>query len=64
MSIESLLPILIPLVILQVTLMIVALVHLLRHQEEVKGNMIVWLIVIIAVNIIGPILYLTLGRKK
>lgn len=33
-----------------------------RPADRVRGNRIVWLLVILLVNIIGPILYLTVGR--
>ena len=61
---QDLLPILIPILILELTLMTVALFHLLNHKDEVRGNFIVWIIVIVMINILGPILYFAFGRKK
>lgn len=58
------LPLLLPLIILQLALMIVALVDLIRRQEVLGGNKLLWGILIVAVNIFGPILYLVLGRKE
>ncbi len=57
------LPFLIPAVILQFALMITALVHILRHDHYKNGNRVLWIIVVVAVNIIGPILYFALGRS-
>ncbi len=34
-----------------------------RPAELVRGNKIVWLIVVVLFNTIGPILYLTIGRE-
>ena len=58
------LPIIIPLLILQVTLMITALLHLVKNERLDRNNKIVWALVIIFVNLIGPILYLIFGRKE
>ncbi len=57
------LPFLIPVFILQLALMITALVHILRHDHYKNGNRVLWIIVVVAVNIIGPILYFALGRS-
>ena len=58
------LPIIIPLLLLQLTLMVTALLHLIKNDRLEKNNKIVWAIVIIFVNLIGPILYLIFGRKE
>ena len=46
-ELQGLLPILIPIVALELILMIVALVKLFKHPEEVKGSMLVWALVIV-----------------
>lgn len=58
------LPIIIPLLLLQITLMITALLHLVKNDRLDRNNKIVWALVIIFVNLIGPILYLIFGRKE
>jgi uncharacterized Tic20 family protein len=60
----GLLPVLIPLAILQLGLMIFALIHAIKHPRYRMGNMIVWVLVIILINIIGPILYFVIGRGE
>jgi len=40
-----------------------ALVDLNRH-ERTKGSKWVWALVIIFVNLIGPIVYLVIGREE
>jgi hypothetical protein len=56
------LPFIIPLVLLQLTLMIVALVDLIR-REKTNGPKWVWVLVILLGEIIGPVIYLIFGRK-
>ncbi|EXJ23033.1 hypothetical protein ADIAL_1495 [Alkalibacterium sp. AK22] len=58
------LPIIIPLVLLQLVLLITALVHLVRNEQLNQSNKIIWALVIIFVNLIGPIIYLIFGRKE
>ncbi|SFB98861.1 Phospholipase_D-nuclease N-terminal [Alkalibacterium subtropicum] len=58
------LPIIIPLLLLQLVLMTTALLHLVKNESLDKNNKIVWALVIIFVNTIGPILYLVFGRKE
>ena len=55
-----------PLAAIQLVLMIIALTDLIkRDRSEVKGeNKWVWVLVILLVNLIGPILYLMLGKKR
>ncbi len=62
-NISSLIPFLIPIVLLQLGLMAFALVDLTR-RERTKGPKWVWALVIIFVNLIGPIVYLVIGREE
>lgn len=56
-------PYLIPVILLQLALLVVALIDLTR-RERTRGSKIVWLIVILAVNLLGPIIYLIFGREE
>lgn len=58
------LPFLIPLAIVQVSLAIVALVHVIRHPHYRFGNMVFWIIIVLVVNIIGPVVYFAFGRGE
>ena len=62
-NISSLIPFLIPIVILQLGLMVFALVDLIR-RERTKGPKWAWALVIIFVNLIGPMVYLIVGREE
>ncbi len=57
------LPLLIPLILIQLGLMITALVDVLK-REKTKGPKWVWIIVVVFVNIIGPIIYFVVGREE
>jgi len=56
-------PLLVPIVVLELGLFIWALVDLLR-RERTKGPKWVWALVIIFINLIGPIIYLMVGREE
>lgn len=52
-----------PIIVLQVILMIAALVSCIR-QEDTKGPKWMWVLIILFVNLLGPILYFVIGRKN
>ena len=62
-QIRQFLPYLIPIILLQLVLLAVALIDLAR-RERTRGPKWVWVLIILFVNIIGPILYLVLGRDE
>ncbi len=61
-QIMKLLPLLIPLFLIQLGLMIAALVDLIK-REKTKGPKWMWVIIIVFVNMIGPIVYFVVGRE-
>ncbi|MED4028714.1 PLD nuclease N-terminal domain-containing protein [Priestia megaterium] len=52
-----------PILFLQLLLMIPALISCIK-QEETNGPKWLWGLIILCVNIVGPVLYFVLGRKK
>lgn len=56
------LPLVIPLVIIQLGLVVIALWDLIKRQET-RGPKWIWVLVILFVNFIGPIVYLVVGRQ-
>ena len=58
------LPVLIPLFVIQLGLMAAALIHAIRHPKFKVGNLAIWVVVILLVNIIGPVLYFIIGRGE
>lgn len=64
MNITELLPFLIPLFIVEVILLIVSLRHIFTHDHYKRGNRTLWvIIVIVGLQLWGPILYFLLGRE-
>lgn len=62
-NIKEYLPFLIPVIILEVILMVTAVVNILKHDKFKVGNKVIWLIISVFIQIIGPILYFTIGRS-
>lgn len=57
------LPFLIPILLLQLGLIVVALIDLFRRPAT-NGPKWLWVIIIILINFIGPIIYFLVGRKE
>ena len=59
------LPFIIPILILQLALMIIALVDLARREvTRVRGPKWLWIVIIVLGELIGPIVYFIVGRKE
>lgn len=57
-------PLIIPLVVIQLGLLLFSLVDLIKRDKVKGGNKVVWALVIIFINIIGPIVYLIFGKVE
>jgi len=56
---------LLPLIVLQVVLLVLALVDLTRPGRRVRGgNKVVWALIIIFIELFGPLLYFLIGREE
>jgi len=55
-------PLLLPVFLLELSLMAVALLDL-RRRANTKGPKWAWVLVILFVSLLGPLLYLLLGRQ-
>lgn len=62
-DVTELLPFLIPLILLQAVLMITALVMIIRQQEFKYLNKPVWILLVIFLNLVGPVLYFVMERR-
>ena len=62
-QIRALIPFLIPIILIQLGLMVAALVDLAR-RERTRGPKWIWVLVILLVNILGPIVYFLAGREE
>jgi len=56
------LPLLAPLILLELVLKMVALWDL-THRERVRGRKLIWALIILFVSLVGTMLYLVLGRE-
>ena len=61
--IQKYLPLIIPIILLQLGLLIAALVDIIR-REKTKGPKWVWIIVVVVFNLLGPIAYFIFGRDE
>lgn len=58
------LPLLIPLIIVQFSLLFYVIWHILTHETYKRGSRTLWLVVsIVLMNFVGPILYLIFGKE-
>ncbi len=62
-KIKELIPLLIPIILLQYGLMVAALLDVIK-REKTKGPKWVWIVVIVFVNLLGPIIYFIAGRDE
>lgn len=57
-------PFLLPLVIAQLALAITALFHVLKHPHYRFGNKVIWVLIVLFLQIFGPIAYFVFGRDE
>ena len=58
------LPFIIPLAIAELVLLVVALVHILRHQTYRFGNRVLWIVLVCVISLLGPVAYFIFGRGE
>jgi len=64
MPLSEILPLLIPLAVLQLILVIAGIYDLTRPDRRVRGdNKLVWGLVIVFGQLLGPLLYFLFGRE-
>ncbi|MDN4493766.1 PLD nuclease N-terminal domain-containing protein [Ureibacillus aquaedulcis] len=62
-EIMQFLPVVLPFIAIGMFLVLFALLDLYRHRKT-RENVLLWTIVILFVNTVGPILYFVIGRKE
>ena len=55
-------PIILPVIAVGMFLVLIALIDLYRHRKTRK-NVLIWTLIILFANTLGPILYFVIGRK-
>jgi hypothetical protein len=63
-TIMGMLPFLIPLFLLEIGLLVFALLDVIKRKRVRGNNKIIWILIIVLVEIIGPIIYLAIGRQE
>ena len=53
---------LLPVIIIQLTLMVYSLIDVARRERVRYDSKVLWVVVIVLINIIGPVVYLAWGR--
>jgi Phospholipase_D-nuclease N-terminal len=62
---EDLLPLILPLLLIQVVLVVIALIDLMRPERRVRGGSKgLWVVLIVVLEMLGPLLYFTVGREE
>ncbi len=62
---EQIIALLAPIIVIQLGLMVAALIDLERSERRVRGgSKLVWALVIVFVNVVGPIIYFVAGREE
>jgi hypothetical protein len=65
LKVEQIIALLAPIIVIQLGLMIAALFDLEREERRVRGgSKLVWALVIVFVNVVGPLLYFVAGREE
>jgi len=63
-AILEMLPLLIPVLVIQFGLMIVSLIHIFKHDTYKIGSRPLWAAICIFIGIIGPVLYFAIGKGE
>jgi ABC-2 type transport system ATP-binding protein len=65
MTTQQILLVIIPLAVVQLSLLFFAIFDLLKEERRVRwGNKAIWAVVIVFVNILGPLIYFFIGRDE
>ena len=65
MSETQVLLLVLPIVLIEIGLILYALRDLLRPERRVRGDSkLMWGLLIVFISLLGPILYLTVGRQE
>ena len=61
---QELLWIIVPLILIELTLMVIALRDWYKKREYLDQNKLIWLLIILFFNFFGPIIYLWYSHNK
>ena len=64
MTTGQILLLILPIILIELALIVLAIRDLLRADRRVRGgNKAVWVVVIVLISLLGPILYFAIGRE-
>ena len=64
-ELQQVLPLVLPLIVLQLALMFLAVFDLLKEERRVRWvSKPVWVLIVVLINIIGPLFYFFAGREE
>ena len=60
----KILPLLVPVLLIDIALAVVAVRHILRHPRYRFGNRTMWLVIVVVLLPFGPIIYFVFGKGE
>jgi hypothetical protein len=63
-DITKMIPFLIPVLIIELALIVIALLNLAKRAQVTGNNKVLWIIIIVFIQVFGPVAYLMFGRKE
>lgn len=60
----KMLPLLIPILLMDIALAAAAVVHIIRHPHYRFGNKFIWLIIAVILLFFGPVIYFVFGKGQ
>lgn len=60
----EILPLLVPVLLIDITLAVTAVRHVLRHPRYRFGNKTMWLVIVVVLLLFGPIIYFVFGKGE
>ena len=60
----EILPLLVPVLLIDVALAAAAVKHILRHPRYRFGNSAIWLVIVVVILLFGPIIYFVFGKGE
>ena len=60
----EILPLLVPVLLIDIALAVAAVRHVLRHPRYRLGNKTMWLVIVVVLLLFGPIIYFVFGKGE